>query len=193
MMEIRDIVDDPCVRVAMSDNSSKRNVPYVRLAFCERYDKLLRSYMTTGDSRSSETPETGRIPIGECIFMPQDSVEDEPREFFVTLFSDRTCQWEDVFGQKEFTLNQGLEIFALFDQRSKKQLQNETIEHSLTTSIDDEGYHLILRKGRREAQGLDVTPEMCLLIDLTLANIYWRDVNPYIWRPLTRIKRDSLG
>jgi hypothetical protein len=174
MMEIRDTVDDPYGRGEMQVNSSQGYVPYVRLAFRERCDRLLRSYMTTGDSRSSATPENDRIPIGECIFMPQDSVEEEPREFFVTLFSDRTCQWEDVFGQKEFTLNRGLEIFALFDQRSKRLLQNETIEHSLTTSIDDEGYHLILRKGRHEAQGLDVTPEMCLLIDLTLANIYWR-------------------
>jgi hypothetical protein len=104
----------------------------------------------------------------------------------VTLFSDRTCQWDDISGRQEFTSSRLLDLVALVDRKSEIQRTNELLEHSVTTSIDPEAQHLILRKIRFEAQGYEITDEMIQLLDLTLERIFWREVNPHIWKPMTR-------
>jgi len=142
--------------------------------------------MTT-DFRHSDTrhPST----VGEYAFCAPDSVEGTDRDFELSVTDDRTCKWEDMQGRMAARVDQMIVIKEIIgDPSAKKEVEREKGAFTFESKIGEDAYRLIVEKESLTTRGIEITEEMCAILDNALAPYFWKDVNPYLATPLTRIR-----
>lgn len=140
--------------------------------------------MTT-DFSHSDTRHSSKI--GEYAFCAPDSVEGTDRDFELSVSDDRTCKWEDMQGRMAARVDQLIVIKEMIgDPSAKKEMEREKEVFTFESKVGEDAYKLIVEKEAMTARGLEITEEMCAILDHALAPYFWNDVNPHLATPLTR-------
>lgn len=133
--------------------------------------------------------EPGQIlAIGDYAFSPPDAKEGQSRDFIVTVYQDRSATWVDEQGKLRARADKNVVIKTMLgDHRARKALEREESEFTVETTIGDDAYWAVAEKEAIMAQGWDLPDDVAAAIDRVLAVYFWRDVNPLLPQPLTRL------
>ena len=142
---------------------------------------IMTTDFSHSDTRHSST-------IGEYAFCAPDSVEGTDREFELSVTDDRMCKWEDMQGRMAARVDQTIVIKDMIsDPRAKKEMEREKEVFTFESKIGEDAYKLIVEKEAMTTRGIEITEEMCAILDQALAPYFWNDVNPLLATPLTRV------